>query len=1198
MKKYFPQLICFLFVNVIFAQNTIYQHSFEPEGDTWGPIVFSTPPCETGDNVWNYKMSLDIINPVDGDYFWGIEDLKGNCGSGLETIEFSKIDISLIHNTQLLIDFNVLNFAGGDKIFYQLILDDVIQEEIEFFNYLSSFSTNGWETLKVKIPNKTQNLRLIIKVIQNGVNQYAGLDNIRLTGQEINPCQELFISEYINGTSTNNHNNNFIEIYNPNAFPISLNEYQLTSYINTNLDSISPINLSGTIEPFDVFLIEDEKENLNIEADYSTNSSILNFTGNDKIVLLKNYQIIDILGVIGEPGDFAKEVTLRRKSFVNHPTAEYNLEEWDVYGLENISDLNVHKSYCEKAFPEIELAGDQIPIPDGNISFSSLDLTYFGLLKPNSARLENSFSIKNIGIADLEINDIQIIQEGNSFQIVGPKTFSIAPDKESELVIGFDPTTPGIHIAEIIIPNNDPSESEYSFKIAGELGRISDASLMITQYYQGTGSNKWIEITNIGDTLIEDGDYYLATFNNSNANEPLNKKPSSAVKIPRLNSGESILFRSNFTVSQPVYALNHEVIPTRVCNFNGDDIVVLSSTIDESCWENRIDLIGESGQWTNQASYVRNYGCDAVQTKTYYDENDWINFSVEQIDLANEGFNNRLGEHYVGPVIFSQGTWSNGNPEFSRPIKISDDYDTESNGEFSTCSLIIDAQKEFVIGFQTSIRIQSNLEVYGLLKIENEGSLIIADNNANITNQGKIEVHKTTNPVKKSDYTYWSSPVKSADISSVFVGSHPNSFFEFSAEDFEDQNKDNYDDTEPMAWKKVQGPMIPGKGYTAMASQKEPFNEIQKVIFEGTINNGNIEIPIKLSQNDSVKLNNWNLVGNPYPSAIDLELFLNHPENKETISGAVYFWTHQTEKNNGKYSADDYAIFIPGIGGVQAHINGKIPTNYWSSCQGIFVNALKEGTLKFDNNMKVHDPANNFFKGEHKKETDQTDKIWLNLYNDEGVFSQILVGFLEGATENFEPEYDAIRLSNAGTVSLFSYSNNNRLAIQGTDPLDNDSRVTIGLDSNIDSEMDLKIGIHKTEGKLNQSDVLLFDKETGTVHNLKQNDYIFKVKKSESFMDRFELVFDKNTISGSEEILFTDQIQIQTMHDHWQFNSVQNLNMSNLTVYDLLGRVLWKKEGNFKSIQLSKEIAKSNVILVQVQLEDFTILSKKMLVYK
>ena len=65
-------------------------------------------------------------------------------------------------------------------------------------------------------------------------------------------CGELFISEYVEGTS----NNKAIELYNPTNAPILLTgNYQLRFYFNGALTVGTTIALVGTIAPHDVFVV-------------------------------------------------------------------------------------------------------------------------------------------------------------------------------------------------------------------------------------------------------------------------------------------------------------------------------------------------------------------------------------------------------------------------------------------------------------------------------------------------------------------------------------------------------------------------------------------------------------------------------------------------------------------------------------------------------------------------------------------------------------------------------------------------------------------------------------------------------------------------------------------------------------------------------------------------------------------------------
>lgn len=150
-------------------------------------------------------------------------------------------------------------------------------------------------------------------------------------------CQDLFISEYVEGWS----NNKAIEIYNPTANSIDLSGYIIARASNgTAISAIQEkyaVQLSGTIAPFDVYVgvvnLVDPLgtgqtapvwDSLQARADgfyspdYNTNSTFY-WNGNDAVLLLKGtltgtstttlvsitpaLSIVDIFGKIGEdPG--------------------------------------------------------------------------------------------------------------------------------------------------------------------------------------------------------------------------------------------------------------------------------------------------------------------------------------------------------------------------------------------------------------------------------------------------------------------------------------------------------------------------------------------------------------------------------------------------------------------------------------------------------------------------------------------------------------------------------------------------------------------------------------------------------------------------------------------------------------------------------------------------------------------------------
>src|SRR5690606_6193947 len=84
-------------------------------------------------------------------------------------------------------------------------------------------------------------------------------------------CTELFISEYVEGSS----NNKYIEIYNPTNGSINLSGYQLATYFNGN-STPSTLALSGSIGSYSTYVIENSSANPGVTSDLSTNDTVMN----------------------------------------------------------------------------------------------------------------------------------------------------------------------------------------------------------------------------------------------------------------------------------------------------------------------------------------------------------------------------------------------------------------------------------------------------------------------------------------------------------------------------------------------------------------------------------------------------------------------------------------------------------------------------------------------------------------------------------------------------------------------------------------------------------------------------------------------------------------------------------------------------------------------------------------------------------
>ena len=199
--------------------------------------------------------------------------------------------------------------------------------------------------------------------IDNGSTDNCGILSMSVSPSTFNcsdvagdPVSDLFISEYIEGSS----NNKAIEIYNGTGAPVNLaaGGYALKYYFNGSSSSGLTINLTGTVAAGDVYVVAQSTANAAIlaQADQTNGSGWYN--GDDAVELIKSGSVrVDLIGRIGEdPGtawvsgaNSTLDHTLVRRSFVTqgvtvNPASGFPTlgTEWNVYPVDNSANLGSH----------------------------------------------------------------------------------------------------------------------------------------------------------------------------------------------------------------------------------------------------------------------------------------------------------------------------------------------------------------------------------------------------------------------------------------------------------------------------------------------------------------------------------------------------------------------------------------------------------------------------------------------------------------------------------------------------------------------------------------------------------------------------------------------------------------------------------------------------------------------------------------
>lgn len=295
-------------------------------------------------------------------------------------------------------------------------------------------------------------------------------------------CNELFISEYVEGSN----NNKALELYNPTNGSIDLSGYRLIRFSNGSVtsDQSTPyvLALTGTIPADGAFVICLDKRNPQgtgqdtavfpelqqyvdfwAPGDYDDNipgSKVVFWNGDDAIALQKNiagvWQDIDIFGKIGErpvnwqggtsptggwddtapyadgQGTYlSKDHTLVRKSSVQqgvstNPTEFNALAEWDSLPENTFDQLGDHNCSCHP---------DAIDETNANTIIN----IYPNPITENTLFIDASNSISNIIIVN----------------VIGQTIFNnTLENKEKQVKINTEKYTSGMYVIKIKTTDN------------------------------------------------------------------------------------------------------------------------------------------------------------------------------------------------------------------------------------------------------------------------------------------------------------------------------------------------------------------------------------------------------------------------------------------------------------------------------------------------------------------------------------------------------------------------------------------------------------------------------------------------------------------------------------------------------------------------------------------------------------------------
>ena len=499
------------------------------------------------------------------------------------------------------------------------------------------------------------------------------------------------------------------------------------------------------------------------------------------------------------------------------------------------------------------------------------------------------------------------------------------------------------------------------------------------------------------------------------------------------------------------------------------------------------------------------------------------------------------------------------------------------------------------------------VEPTAILTVKNSASLIQVNDLA--SNTGNILMERSTT-IRKTDYVYWSTPVENFSSAAISPGTSTGYIYKWNPTIANTNGGEGN-------WVSGNETMVAGRGYIVRGPNS--YNATAAAFtatFTGKPNNGIITTPISRGNRTNAMGNitgtngvtitpnddNFNLLGNPYPSAIDALSFLTANTN---IIGNVSIWTHGTPISPtaadpfyadyvNNYTVSDY-INYNGTGSTPPGYNGKI-----ASGQGFFV-IMNDGTaatesVTFNNSLRSNTYTNNQFYRTNSTiipEEVETDKnrIWLSLINAANVSVTTLVGYVPDATYENDRLFDAP--SKIGTaMGIYSMINDKSMLIQGR-PIPFDQNDIIPLAISIPSSGNYTIAIGLVDGLFENEgqEIYLEDTQLGIIHNLRVAPYSFEGTAG-SFETRFKLRYTNSSLGNGNfnsnqtfAVLNNNTLQIQS-----------NQNILQVTIYEVSGKLVKTYKLNQLINHLESEFNFSNgIYLAKIKLESGIIVSKKLM---
>jgi hypothetical protein len=386
-----------------------------------------------------------------------------------------------------------------------------------------------------------------------------------------------------------------------------------------------------------------------------------------------------------------------------------------------------------------------------------------------------------------------------------------------------------------------------------------------------------------------------------------------------------------------------------------------------------------------------------------------------------------------------------------------------------------------------------------------------------------------------------------------------------------------------------------GQGYTMKGSNTNAIE--QNYTFVGKPNNGIIELP--------VGANNDYLLGNPYPSALDADKFIEDNGSSSgtaSMTGTLYFWEHYGGDAHtlADYQAG-YGTYSRG-GGVSASSNPPVagvsslglsvkgaPKQYIPVGQAFFVVGDADGgQIQFNNSQRVfarESSGNSVFMRTNTSEAttnnDLRPKFRIGFDAPKISHRQVLLTLDSNTSDAVDWGYDA-EMYEVFDDDMYWILNDKKYVIQATNNFGIDKEIPLGIRT-LEGGL-ISIKVDELENAEDYTNLYIKDNLTGETHDITNQEFSINLEAGE-YQDRFSLVFQPSlNIIEEETSLDGIQIYMNNSISKLQLSGIVDTEILNVSLFNYLGQQVktWSINPDKHSISLPIELA-SGVYIVIVE---------------